>query len=175
MVVGDTDFGQLDATDIELAVSGTALHELAHVLARLALYRNREGDDPMRIQFEALCMGDAVAHEPAPAENAAPFEGYGHRFIRTALHLRHRAEVAGVLVPLFGYCAGTQYGLSHPNRYRAALGDEPARLADLSFRQIFDTPYPSAFWRLWFDDMSHWLSCSEPTCERSSSLCLSQP
>jgi len=176
MVVNDTDFSErMDADDLESAVSGIVLHELAHILERPALYRDRQGDDPMRVQFEALCMGDAVAHEPAPAETAAPFQGHGLRFIRIALHLRHRAEMAGTLVSLSGHCAGSQYGLSHPNRYREALGDEPARLADRRIREILDAEYPEAFWCLWTADMAHWLSDSEPKVERSSSLCLSQP
>ena len=77
------------------------------------------------------------------------------------LHLRHRADRAGMLVPMFFYCAGNQYGLSHPNRYREALGDEPDRLAGLSIREILATPYPEAFWRLWTTDVARWHSdCS---------------
>jgi hypothetical protein len=39
MVVGDTDFGgQMDAADIESAVSTIALHELAHILQHPQLY-----------------------------------------------------------------------------------------------------------------------------------------
>ena len=160
MVINDTDFDErMDPADIESAISGIALHELSHTLDRPVLScKPSPAADPVRIQFEALCMGDAVAHDPAPAENAAPFQGHGHRFIRAALHLRHRAEVVGVPIPLYCYCAGNQYGLSHPNCYRDALGDEPVRLADTSIRNILDTEYPKAFWRLWTTDVAHWHS-----------------
>ena len=176
MVVNDTDFGgQMDAFDIESAISGIALHELAHILERPAAYRDRQGADPLRIQFEALCLGDAVSHEPTPAEIAAPFQGHGLRFIRAALHLRHRADLAGTLVSIYYYCAGTYYGLSHPNRYRDALGDEPAQLANMSIRDILDTEYPEAFWHQWTTDVACWFSGCSPSSERSLSQCLSLP
>jgi hypothetical protein len=166
IVVNDTDFGGMDAADIETAVSAIALHELAHILERPALYRDRRGEDPLRVQLEALIVGQMIAEDTATAK---PFDGHGAGFIRAALHLRHRADVAGMLIPLFYYCAGNHYGLSHPSRYREALGDEPARLAEASFKQILASPYPTAFWRLWTVDTAQGLSpgCSES--ERSLS------
>jgi len=89
-----------------------------------------------------LCLADTVSREPTPA---APFQGHGLRFIRAVTPLRHRTEAVGTLVPVYCYCAGNQYGLSHPNRYRKALGDEPAWLAEDRIRNILDTPYPKAF------------------------------
>lgn len=53
-------------------------------------------------------LGDAVSHEPASTELAVPLQGQALQFIRTTLHLPHRAELAGVLVPLYSYCAGNQ-------------------------------------------------------------------
>jgi hypothetical protein len=172
MVINDLDFTEtMDPADIESALTGVALHELAHILERPAPYRDRQGADPARIQFEALCLGASVAHEQMPATQLAvtpPYEGHGHRFIRAALHLRYRAEVAGMLVPMFFFCAGTYYGLSHPNRYREALGDEPDRLAGLSIREILATPYPKAFWRLWTTDLARWHSDCSPNPQRST-------
>ncbi len=52
----------------------------------------------------------------------------------------------------------THYGLSHPNRYRDTLGDEPVKMADTSIRNILDTEYPKAFWLQWTTDVAHWLS-----------------
>lgn len=162
MVVDDTQFtDQMEIRDVESAVAGITLHELAHVLQRPALFRDRQNEVPAKLMYEALCVGHIVATEPAPDSPAAttkPYFGHEADFIRVALHLRHRAEQAGVLVPLYCYCAGTLYGLSHPNRYREALGDEPARLADASFREIIATSFPEAFSRLWAADMAHWLS-----------------
>jgi len=170
LVVNDTDFSKsMDAMDIESAMLAIVLHELAHILERPVNHRAEVSADPMRLKFEALCLGNAVSQEPASTKTIAPFQRHGHRFIRTALHLRHRAEMAGVLVPLYCYCAGNQYGLSHPNRYRDALGDEPARLAGHRIREILGTPYPKAFWHLWTTDMAHWFSDGNPKFERSLS------
>lgn len=175
MVINDTDFCHMDAMDIELAVLAITLHELAHIVDRPTVYRDRQGENPMRIEFEALCVGYEMSRDPPPAEIAAPFQGHGLRFVRAALHLRHRAEAVGAPVSLFCYCAGNKDGLSHPSRYREALGDEPARLADMSIRDILDVPYPEAFWCLWTADMAHWLSVCSPSSERSLSPCLSLP
>lgn len=71
-------------------------------------------------------------------------------------------------MPVYCYCAGNMYGLSHPNRYRKAIGDEPARLADRRIREILDTPYPKAFWRLWSTDVAHWLSDGKPQIGKES-------
>lgn len=169
MVVNDDFESHMDARDVESDIFHTVLHELAHILLRPTAHRHQPSDNPALLQFEALCMGNAVSREDEPAETAAPFQGHGHRFIRAALHLRHRAEVLGTLVPMFGYCAGAYYGLSHPNRYREALGDEPVRLADRRIRDILDTPYPKAFWRLWSTDVARWLSDVSPSPERSLS------
>lgn len=158
---------QVAADDLELDFLRIVLHELAHILQRPELYRDRHGTESARIAFEALVLGDCVASEPASEPDPRPFSGHEADFIRIALHLRHRAEMAGVLVPLFGYCAGTPYGLSHANRYRQALGNEPRRLAGERFRDILATPYPKAFWRLWTTDVARWLSVCSPELERS--------
>ncbi len=162
MVVNDNDFTeQMDAADIESAIAATALHELAHIVQRPALFRDRQNEDPDKLVYEALCVGHIVATEPGPdsaAATAKPYYGHEAGFIRVALHLRYRAELACALVPLFGFCAGNLYGLSHPTRYLAALADEPARLIDASFKEIIATPYPEEFSRLWASDLAHWLS-----------------
>ena len=157
-VLGDAELAGLDAFDAEAYVTSVALHELAHILDRPPVDRGQEGGDPNRLLFESLCIGRAVAQDPSPVDEAASFEAHGLRFIRAALHLRHRAVALGALVPLYCYCAGSQYGLSHPLRYREALGDEPARLADRPIRDILAAPCPEAFSRLWAADVAHWHS-----------------
>ncbi len=171
MVINDTDFGRLDAPDAECHMLATVLHELAHILERPPVDRAGEDMDEAKLIFESLCVGHAVSRETPPDETAAPFQNHGLRFIRAALHLRHRAQAAGVLVTLSGCCAGRRYGLSHLNLYRKALGDEPARLAGLAIRDILRTPYPKAFRRLWAADVAHWLSCCPPCSERSLCEC----
>lgn len=168
LVVNDCDLGQLDARDAEAHVRAVALHELGHILERPA---DGEGIDERRRVFEALCVGYAVSREAPTDENAAPpFRDHGLRFVRTCLHLWRRAQAAGWEVPLSGYCAGRQYGLSHINMYREALGDEPRRLAGYAIRDIINAPYPREFRRLWDEDMAHWFSCN-PLSERSLCEC----
>jgi hypothetical protein len=177
MVVNDIDLcdGQPNALDIESAFCGIVLHELAHILMRPAPFKARPDAEPAKIMFESLVVGHAVATEqPADAE-AKPFAGHEAAFIRVALHLRHRVDQAGMLVPLFYYCAGSYYGLSHPNRYIEALSDEPDRLVGLSIREVLVTPYPEAFWRLWTADVAHWHSDCSQVSERSIAPCLSLP
>jgi hypothetical protein len=101
-----------------------------------------------------------------------PFTGHEAAFVRVALHLRHRADRAGVPTPLFYYCAGTYYGLSHPGRYIDTMGDEPDRLARMSIRDIIATPYPEAFWRLWTTDVARGHSDGSRFLERSVEPCL---
>lgn len=171
MVIGDTGFEPLDALDAQCHLLAVVLHELAHILERPA--DADEDVDRAKLIFESLCVGHAVSQETLPDKTAPPFHGHGLRFIRAALHLQYRAKTTGVLVPLSGYCAGRQYGLSHPNRYRQALGKEPARLAGRPIRDILRASYPRAFRRLWAADVAHWLSCCSPS-ERSLCECPSR-
>jgi hypothetical protein len=175
MVINDTDlfYGHPDPLDIESTFCGIALHELAHVLMRPAPFKPRPDAEPAKIVFESLVVGHSVTIEPSVDTQVEPFAGHEAGFIRVALHLRHRADRAGVLVPMFYYCAGTPYGLSHPNRYRKALGNEPDRLADLSIREIIATPYPKAFWRLWTADVARWHSDRSSVPKRSIEKCQS--
>ncbi|MCH5374333.1 MAG: hypothetical protein JJ992_10165 [Planctomycetes bacterium] len=156
MVIDDTDFASLDAVDAEQAFMATVLHELAHIVDRPVVSQPDPPADPVRVKFEALCVGHAVSAEPAIPASTPPFAGHGDRFIRAALHLQYRAATAGVTVAPSRICAGRQYGLSHANRYREALGDETGRLAHASIRELLDRHPPEAFSRLWADDVAHW-------------------
>jgi len=118
----DHDVEQPDPDYLELDLCRTALHELAHILERPKLYRDRKEVEPQRIIFESLVISHAVSNEKVDEPTVPPFQGHEADFIRIALHLRHRADMAGMLVPLYNFCAGRLYGLSHANRYREALG-----------------------------------------------------
>ena len=169
MVVNDIDLRhQPDRPMSNQAFCGIVLHELAHVLMRPVPFKPRPDAEPAKIVFESLVIGHAVATEPPvmprssrlpatkPVSSASPSTcGIG----RTG---RHACSAC------FCYFAGNQYGLSHPNRYREAIGDEPARLADMSIRNILDTPYPEAFWRLWTTDLARWHSDCSPNPQRST-------
>jgi hypothetical protein len=79
---------------------------------------------------------------------------YGHElgFIRIALHLCHRASLAGVGIASAAICAGHRYRLSHASEYQEALGDEPQRCVGMLFRDIAATDPPLAFRTLWATD-----------------------
>ena len=86
---------------------------------------------------------------------AAPLHaGHGASFIRIALHLRHRAREHGVILLANDLCGGPRYGLSSGTCYRAALGDEPGRMAHLTFREIAAIEPPTEFTNLWASDVA---------------------
>jgi len=155
MVVNDLDLDCTDPEDIELAVLATVLHELAHILERPRLFHERRDVEPARLLFESIVMASYV-QDPLPATALKESRlQHGDWFIRTALHLCHRAERAGVIVTPALVCPNRQYGLSHANAYRAALGDEPERMAGSTIHEMLRTPAPGAFARLWADDLAH--------------------
>jgi len=158
MVINDLVLLDEARDDLETYFLATVLHELAHVLERPALYRERPDAEPARLMFEALLLAQVVAEPPSPEDARASLPHHGERFLRTALHLRHRAEAAGVCIGPALVCPNRQYGLSHANVYRAALGAEPIRLADARIRDVLASPPPAEFSRLWADDLAHWLS-----------------
>lgn len=148
--------------DLEPYFLATAIHELAHILERPCLFRDRPQAEPNRLTFEALVLARIVTETLPEAAQAAEILSHGDRFIRAALHLCHRAARVGEPIALPLVCAGWRYGLSHAYAYRAALGDEPTRLADAAIRDVLATPPPEPFARLWVDDLSH-LSPKETT------------
>jgi len=127
-------------------------------LTFLLLYRARLNAELARLMFEAMLLAQVVAEPPSPEEARASPPHHGERFLRAALHLRHRAEAAGVCIGPALICPNREYGLSHANVYQRALGDEPIRLADACIRDILVGPPPAEFSRLWADDLAHWLS-----------------
>ena len=80
------------------------------------------------------------------------------QYIRTALHLAHRAAVLGVAVASLDVFDATAYGLSPIQHYADALGDEPARLADSTIHTLEQTPPPSAFADVWLADVRVWMN-----------------
>jgi len=151
MVVNDLGFTDgLDPEDLEYIVPACVLHELAHVLDRPALFADRTGVDPNKLLFESLVIADCTRRPPR--DDLPAYDGHETGFIRIALHLCHRAELAGVAITPAAICAGHRYGLSHASDYQDALGDEPARFTDMRFHDIAATDPPPAFTRLWAQD-----------------------
>ncbi len=139
--------------DWEGVVLANTVHELAHILDRPSLYRERRDAEPDRLKFEALVLADEVAL-PRPTVAPQPYAGHGASFIRIALHLRHRAKALGVHLLANALCGGPRYGLSPASAYRAALGHEPAKMAHLTFREIAGIEPPTEFTNLWASDVA---------------------
>lgn len=159
MVVNDTTLQRdVHPDDLEYVTLGIVLHELGHILVRPQLYAGRAQCSPERLKFESLVIADAVTRQTSSVEVKAYF-GHEAGFIRAVLHLRHRAEHAGVRLAPATLCAGRRYGLSHAQRYADALGDEPLRLTDRTIRDILNMNPPPDFTRLWREDVAAYHQC----------------
>lgn len=147
------DFGE---EVLEHATTNIVLHELAHMLDRPALYYVRKdagsgqmhiGDPtdecPDRLHFDSLVLIES-SKQP-PRSDLPPYHGHGLSFIRTVIHLAYRATLVGFDTAPAGIFSGTRHGLSLTREYQDALGDEPSRLLDLTFRDIASTKPPAAF------------------------------
>jgi len=151
VVVNDIGLAEdYDGEDLAYRTQTTVVHELAHILDRPALYEDRTGVDPNKILFESLVVANVTAS--APREDIPLYHGHEIGFIRIALHLCHRAQQLGFDIYHAAVCAGHRYGLSHASVYGEALGDEPARCAGMSFREIKSFKPPQAFSHVWTVD-----------------------
>jgi hypothetical protein len=148
--------------DLEETVLGTIIHELAHILDRPALFEDRPNIEPAKLKFESLVLADAITR-PKPTVQVPPWYGHGASFIRIALHLRHRAWQHGVHLLANELCGGSRYGLSPRTAYKGTLGDEPRRLAHLTFKQIAAIEPPAAFTNLWLEDQGTALDRDQAT------------
>ncbi len=149
---------------------GVVLHELAHVLTT--------EPDEAEPSAEYVQAGQAmltadVGGTAAPTNGpgaAVPWRWHEWAFIRTALHLAHRAAALGVdLMPRDVLDAET-YGLAPTCRYTAALADEPKRLTGCDFATIARTSPPAAFAELWLTDVRRWLDRPDAHDEMASML-----
>lgn len=150
---------------------GVVLHELAHIV--VAGPRDQAEPDPDLIQFGRLSLAaDLTGNEPPTNGPGAtvPWRGHEWPFIRIAIHLAHRAAMLGVDVPATDVFDARDYELSPTFRYVAALGDEPARLAETLITTINNMPPPAALVALWQAEVSAWESRHEITDESSMTL-----
>ena len=90
---------------------------------------------------------------PDDSKEALPFRSHEINFLRVALNLRYRAEIAGIIIAPNDLCAGRRYGVSHARRYEVALGDEPKEMVTKSILDIIASTPPDAFSQLWEDDV----------------------
>jgi len=137
--------------DLEYAIIGIVLHELAHILDRPALYDANDCDDPARLQFDARVLTD-VSQRAARSDLPLYF-GHGPSFIRAVIHLAYRATLAGFEIKPAGIFASHRLGLSLIGEYEDALGDEPHRQRDSEFRALLATEPPYEFTQQWAADM----------------------
>lgn len=139
--------------------TGVVLHELAHIIT--AGQRDGAEPDPDLVQFGRLLLAaDLTGKEPPTngPDAAVPWRGHEWPFIRTAMHLMHRADALGCAVTPVGVFDAATYGLSSSYLYLAALGDEPERLAGWPITKIGCVPPPFAFTRLWDADVRAWMT-----------------
>jgi hypothetical protein len=137
------------------------LHEWAHAIELRFqtdyLRRDLPGEsverDAARMATRANVDPQEMTGKEREEWEAFSFSMHDGRFVRTALHLAHRAQTfwkIGRITP--GMVCWTTPGRSHPDRYAAALGDEPAgRIAD-PFEAIMASEPPTAFSELFERD-----------------------
>ena len=160
----DAQSGAIDSPDSHLVplLIGITLHELAHELQNRPPRSRSLSPDHPDAAFTAAHALNFLRATPDewPAESGPqaprPMAGHGKRWIRAALHLHHRAACLGVKLPRHYIAQTSFYGLSPIGDYAAALGDEPARMVQASFKQIRRQPMPPAFIELWDADLAAW-------------------
>lgn len=134
------------------AALSALIHEMAHVLDLFEAFQAIQ--DPTSRQ---RCLA-AKTPDEAPSElwnfNQPLFCDHESRFIRAALHLKHRAERAGESIELQDlYVAGPRYGLSYPEHYYAKLREEIHDRENERLLDILSSPAPKEFRDLFADDV----------------------
>ena len=131
---------------------GTAIHELAHVINFPGLYsRDSESDaQPLPDGFV-----NVVVTSPG-LDNQSTRHGHGVAWLRLCIHLTHRMQARGWDIALPFVVDREHYGYSSTSCYRRALGDEPARLAEVPLTTITSIDPPKLFSDLWIADVTNW-------------------
>jgi hypothetical protein len=146
-----------DRCDSERVAVGMVLHEAGHALARAWDYSNAEPLRADQLLFDSLTCAAAVADESKTAPpDCEPFAGHDAAWIRCCAHLTYRARSLGVPLGLADVADTASYGLSPCRDFELALGDEPARCAAMSFRELLATPAPEEFECLWRWNCARW-------------------
>jgi hypothetical protein len=145
---------------------GLVLHELAHIV--VAGPRDEAEPDPDLIEFGRLTLAADLTGTEAPTNSpgaTVPWRGHEWPFIRTALHLAHRAAGLGADVTARDVFDARDYELSPTCRYVAALGDELTRLIGRPISTISQVKPAAAFVELWQADVHAWKSQHDITDE----------
>ncbi len=139
----------------------TVLHEASHVLTSpLDL---RPVPDEIRSDVEKssrAAVVEWIADKPLPADAEFPPQWAGHEagFIRTLLHVHHRAEQLGIeRLPDNFLFSNSNYSLSGLWSYRRALSREIDGFdSSLTFADLRACSPPQEFVELWRDDLHRW-------------------
>jgi hypothetical protein len=159
---------------VEPLTIGTLIHELGHcVPARKPLV----DDDSEPTEEERGYQAGQLLAWVHGHSNAPPWQGHELPWIRRVLHLRYRASLMGIDVPLADVLvAGDRYGLTHASDYLYALASEPQRFTRKSFGEIDREPMPKPFVKLFANDAAryyfdHYHDLYVPDSEEDSNVC----
>jgi hypothetical protein len=152
MILNDVYFVATFEPDFVPAVLlATAVHETCHLVD---FPTQLDELDASNVSFESF-VADYQALKADDYSKDKTNHWHGDRFIRTALHLTHRAAEAGTGISPALVCRNHERGLSSIWSYQSALGNEPARFADAKISDVLATPPPEEFSRLWASDLAH--------------------
>jgi hypothetical protein len=123
--------------DVEIAgeiMSAIAVHEMAHMVTRAALFREEADRRGYRRALKTViarpCQEDEIPSSPKQSHDA--------RFLRAAFHLAHRLEQLGSYVPMSrlldwqacGLFGGWRYRSPCPERFQEAVLSDLASVAN---------------------------------------------
>jgi hypothetical protein len=129
-----------------------ALHEIGHTLTHNRLF-DPDTTPAAAKEFLGECLNAPLIE---PADTRVSWIAHGGDYLRTVIHLEHRAaKLLGRPIKAKDL-AGAPYGLSEGEAYRAALADEPKQLDGGRLSVIKQLPPPRAFIDLWRADLESW-------------------
>jgi len=154
----------------------TAAHEASHIADRPILPSEEKDEDlqPKADDISSALLAEFCAVE-SPLAVLEPVAWHDHdaRFFRLLFHVAHRImPFVDVHLCRYDWADTLQYALpSSDYKYRAALGDEPERLADVPLTEISSIPPPTAFTNVWANDLRYWFgSIENPTDYQTAAL-----
>ncbi len=143
----------------ERCVLNVALHEESH----LDEFGVLESPDIPRLR-EVQTTTFARSWAASKSEKDPERSGHGLTFIRKCCHLFSRAIAGGFdVTPHFLFGMQGWGWLRFTESYLDAIGDEPARLATATFREIEAVEPPAAFTQLWAADLARFQHYQERT------------
>ena len=138
-------------------LTGTFLHELAHVLETDEPFSLTPRDQLFGIAFREALAAHHVKERRQVAATGRPIAPdlvmHGLTFTRIALHVLNRAARLGIAVPPAEVCASIRYVMSDAQRYESCLWPELEQLADAPFAEIRRAPAPYFFQALYDADV----------------------